>query len=598
MTLPEISVVIPTFNRREILAMTLPAVLAQDLPAERREVIVVVDGSTDGTGQLLREPAFAGVRVVEQPNRGLSAARNAGLRAARGRFVLFLDDDMECPPTLLSGHLSAHSLDERLVVEGGIELSPNGDTGFIARWHHEGVARHFEEIRTKRDGRWPWQAVRFANTSAQRSLLIDAGGFDERFRFAHEDLEFGLRLSRTGACYKYVSDLLVRHIYRKSAHDLAGNDARRYGRSYLLLGRTHPEYRRYSPLARLGCDFSLKGRLRVLLTKTPASLDVLLRLPSALPASMSRLPGMRALATRLLEYRWQVGVFRGAREAAGSWEALRREFAMRLPVLMYHHVGPPSTGISPEYSVTPAEFARQMERLAHWGYTPIRTEDWIEWCREGKPLPQKPVLITFDDAYADLVEHALPVLQRRRFPAVVFVVTGLLGKTNEWDEKDESRALRLMSADQIREWAQQRIEFGAHSRTHSDLTSLSPAELEREIAGSASELESILSLRPTAFAYPYGKSNREVRERVSRGFDLSFTVADGLNSFSMASHCLMRRVAVYPRDGMLAFGFAVRIGFRPLDRLRERVRIRTRIGTARRWMLGIAQRRSAGASSS
>jgi peptidoglycan/xylan/chitin deacetylase (PgdA/CDA1 family)/glycosyltransferase involved in cell wall biosynthesis len=597
MALPEISVLIPTYNRRDTLAITLPTVLRQDFPPELWEVIVVIDGSTDATAQLLRQAEFAGVRIVEQQNKGLAAARNAGLQAARGRTVLFLDDDMECEPTLVRCHALEHQSDARVIVEGAIELSPNGDTGFIARSHHDEIERHFEKLRAGRDERWPWHAIRFANSSAPRNLLIEAGGFDERFRFAHEDLELGLRLAKTGVSYRYVSGLTVRHVYRKTADSVASDDARRYGSSYLLLGHTHPEYRKYSPLTALGRDSSLKGRARALLTRWPIPLDSLLRLSFAASARMESIPGMRGAALRLLEYRRQIGVFRGARDAAGSWEALRREFALRLPVLMYHHVGPRRAGIAPEFSVTPAEFAKQMGWLARWGYTPIRPRDWMQWCLEGKPIAPKPILITFDDAYADFVDYAFPELRRRQFTATVFVVSGLIGKTNQWDEKDEARALKLMNAAQIREWNAQGIEFGSHSRTHRALTELAPAELEREIVASADELAAILGSRPDAFAYPYGKFNAEVAEQVARAYALSFTVQDGLNSLSTERHLQMRRVAAYANDTMAGFRFALQFGFRPTDRLRERVSIRTRLRAVRQRMPGLGARSSASASS-
>ena len=83
---------------------------------------------------------------------------------------------------------------------------------------------------------------------------------------------------------------------------------------------------------------------------------------------------------------------------------------MRLPVLMYHHVGPPRAGACPSLTVTAERFERQVSWLARKGYVGIRPTDWLAR-RAGWPLPSKPVLLTFDDGYADIVEHALPVLE-------------------------------------------------------------------------------------------------------------------------------------------------------------------------------------------
>src|SRR5258708_12940009 len=104
-----ISIVVTTYDRRETLAKCLQALAEQDWPISNYEVIVVDDGSTDGTQEFLRTLKYGPVlRVLDQPNRGLAAARNAGLRAARNELVLFLDDDLLCKPQVVSEHLKAH----------------------------------------------------------------------------------------------------------------------------------------------------------------------------------------------------------------------------------------------------------------------------------------------------------------------------------------------------------------------------------------------------------------------------------------------------------------------------------------------------------
>jgi len=220
--------------------------------------------------------------------------------------------------------------------------------------------------------------------------------------------------------------------------------------------------------------------------------------------------------------------------------------------------------------VTPEQFERQVRWLARRGYTGIRPSDWLAWCREGKPLPEKPVLFTFDDAYADTAEHALPVLRRYGFGAVVFVMTAQLGGTNAWDEGEGAATLRLMTADQVREWAAQGIEFGAHSRTHPDPTQLPRVLVSEEVAGSGDELARLWGTRVISFAYPCGVFDDEVRQTVKGTFDLAFSCEEGLNTLRTDPQVL-RRTMVLPDDSLIDLAGQVRFGWSPLRRLRLRL---------------------------
>ena len=102
------------------------------------------------------------------------------------------------------------------------------------------------------------------------------------------------------------------------------------------------------------------------------------------------------------------------------------QFRVRLPVLLYHHVGPARSGVHGSLTVSPSRFQRQISWLARHGYRGICPSEWLHYRRETKAPSSKLALLTFDDAYADLVEHALPVLSQHGFGAAVFVVTGLV----------------------------------------------------------------------------------------------------------------------------------------------------------------------------
>ena len=121
----KLSVVMSTYNRRDaLLSQTLPAIFNQDLPADEYEVIVIVDGSSDGTGAALRElrPPCA-FRIIEQPNRGLSASRNTGIAAAQSNLIIFIDDDIICSPDVFRRHVEAHTGSEHVVVHGALFLA-------------------------------------------------------------------------------------------------------------------------------------------------------------------------------------------------------------------------------------------------------------------------------------------------------------------------------------------------------------------------------------------------------------------------------------------------------------------------------------------
>ena len=208
-------------------------------------------------------------------------------------------------------------------------------------------------------------------------------------------------------------------------------------------------------------------------------------------------------------------------------------------MLLYHHVGPQHPGQSSGLTVSPERFEKHVRYLASRGYKGICPADWLRWRREGKGLPEKPILFTFDDAYADLAEYALPVLHRYGFGAGVYVVTGQLGGTNAWDEARGCGTLHLMTADQIRQWASKGIEFGAHSRTHANLPTLAPAELTEEVVGSGNDLESIIGSHVVSFAYPYGFHNQAVDDCVRSAFDLAFIADDwdeGMNHLQTDPH--------------------------------------------------------------
>ncbi|HZW90774.1 MAG TPA: glycosyltransferase, partial [Myxococcaceae bacterium] len=510
---PRISVVIPTYNRRALLARTVPTVLDQDLPAGDYEVIVVVDGSTDGSATWLRRLApLVSLRVLEQPNRGPGAARNAGIRVARGELVLLLDDDIVCGTGLLREHLAAHDSAERRMVFGPVLIAADSPDSLATDLARRRAARETARLERDQDPRWPTDALVDANSSVTRAALLECGGFDERFGRQRETADLGLRLWAMGVRFRYRASAVAHQLYVKSSRDLVRGDARDFGKSSVLLSRKHRAFRPHSALAGWGQGPWWKRALRDVAIRLPVSPAPLLRWAEWIAERGQHRPALRRAGIALLRIRQGIATLRGAAREVGSWQALRSEFGARLPVLLYHHVGPARPATYPELTVSPERFERQVRWLARHGYVGICPSDWQSWRLGAGLLPDKPVLLTFDDGYGDLADFALPVLERHGFGAAVFVVTGEIGGTNRWDEERGAGTHRLMNVDQIRDWSARGIEFGAHGRSHVDLTTLPDALLAAELTGCANDLAELLGKPPVAFAYPYGRCNERVAE--------------------------------------------------------------------------------------
>jgi peptidoglycan/xylan/chitin deacetylase (PgdA/CDA1 family) len=238
----------------------------------------------------------------------------------------------------------------------------------------------------------------------------------------------------------------------------------------------------------------------------------------------------------------------------------------RLAVLLYHHVGTPSReSKTHRLTVSPAKFRRQVRWLRWRGYTAITPSQWLAWCLTGVGLPKKAIMFTFDEAYADIPRYALPVLERFGFQSAAFVIS----RQTDWC------GLRLMTMEQIRDCAKRGVEFGAHTRTHPDLTAVPAKMLADEIQGSKQDLVKA-GLNPVSFAYPHGCYNDRVRASVSGIFPIAFTIEEGLND-SSSDPLLLKRTTVWPNDMLIDIEFRAALGRSPLDWLRSRIRLRSRL---------------------
>ncbi|MEV1083315.1 polysaccharide deacetylase family protein [Streptomyces sp. NPDC050211] len=209
----------------------------------------------------------------------------------------------------------------------------------------------------------------------------------------------------------------------------------------------------------------------------------------------------------------------------------------RVPILMYHAVAAEPSAATRALSVTPEAFAEQMAVIADLGLAPISTAELAERWRYGGPLPDRPVLVTFDDGYEGVHRHALPVLTKHSFAATVFVTTGWLrGPHHAGGELGT-----MLDWDQVRDLAAAGVEIGGHSHTHPQLDQLPDDRLRRELILCKEIVQDELGSVPGSFAYPYGYSSRRVREAVHEtGYGQALAVNNGLARRRQGPYALTR----------------------------------------------------------
>lgn len=196
---------------------------------------------------------------------------------------------------------------------------------------------------------------------------------------------------------------------------------------------------------------------------------------------------------------------------------------------MYHNIAnpPAEAGLKGLY-VCPSMFRFQMWYLKIAGFTVVPLHE-IAGLTERDLSGKKIAALTFDDGYEDFYTNAFPVLGRYGYPATVFVVSGLAGSINAWDEKALSIRKRLMGWDRIKELAAfKNVFFGSHTITHPFLTKIGKKQAEAEIFGSKQAIEDRIGSPVETFCYPYGDCNGAVKELVREaGYKIAVTTNRG-----------------------------------------------------------------------
>jgi glycosyltransferase involved in cell wall biosynthesis len=214
-----VSVIIPTFRKREFLEPTLASLGQQSYPAGSIEVVVVDDCSDDGTFEYLKslETPYTLVPILHGVNKGRAAARNTAIRAATGELVVFVDDDMRCEPDFIERHVRFHEAHPDTVAIGSAVTAP--ELG------HATVFSYLDEMGVHRLPPGSLAPARYFvtnNASVERRHLLDVGLFDETFRrYGFEDTELAFRLEDdAGLTFRYCAEAVAYHLHDQTLDDV------------------------------------------------------------------------------------------------------------------------------------------------------------------------------------------------------------------------------------------------------------------------------------------------------------------------------------------------------------------------------------------
>ena len=227
---------------------------------------------------------------------------------------------------------------------------------------------------------------------------------------------------------------------------------------------------------------------------------------------------------------------------------------------MYHMVCETDDSKEKRYCCHPKAFKKQMAYLKRAGYRVIEIDDLINSIKNGTTLPEKSIAITFDDGFADNYENAFPVLQEYGFPATIFVVSRLVGRTNEWMQEEGFPARKLLGWEKLKDMSENGITIGSHTTTHASLTDIDTESARHEIINSKFELEDALGKTVRCFAYPYGRFNQQIEELVAEaGYFGACSIRSGFNSVHVSPFAL-RRIEVYGTDTLWNFIWKLKFG--------------------------------------
>jgi len=239
-----LTVVIPTYNRKDILKKCLKALFTQTYPYSNYEVIVIDDGSTDGTRKMVKtmiNDSPCKLRYFKQENKGPAAARNVGIRKSEGEIILFIGDDIVVKYTFIEEHIKFHKEHrEKIAVLGFTKWPPDLKvTSFMDFITERGCQFGYSLIEDYKNV--PYQFFYTSNISLPKEVVLEIGMFDNDFPFgAMEDIEFGYRLMKNNYRMIYNPEAKAYH-YHPTSLKMFSRRQFQVGCSALIFSKKHPE---------------------------------------------------------------------------------------------------------------------------------------------------------------------------------------------------------------------------------------------------------------------------------------------------------------------------------------------------------------------
>src|SRR5882724_7877867 len=228
-----------------------------------------------------------------------------------------------------------------------------------------------------------------------------------------------------------------------------------------------------------------------------------------------------------------------------------------VPILMYHKVAERHPAADPyKLTVSVPTLRHQFEYMAQKGYTPISFGDLQESISGNARLPEKPVIITFDDGYADTYDLAYPLLREFHFKATIFLPVAYIGGENSWDHEHD----RIMDYETIKRISGHLVEFGIHSYNHENFEFKSANEIEADLRKCVEVLQKENCPFVRVFAYPFGRLPRDSKTRKAmkeifkqNKIDFAVRIGSRINSFPLKDPYELKRTGISSSDTFYEF---------------------------------------------